>query len=485
MKKLFALLVLAALLCACTAQPPAVSPSEAPTAAAGTEAATEAEQELSTLSVDTVAFYHPGSDRAEYVPIQTLQDEALLYYSRAQEAYLIERSPETIKLRQIYPYVEYALQHGYHAFAFADDAGLKDVICYTGAFIYLYPFDQGDVMAASVGFVETANGSVPRTYVCIEDRDSRENAGEKFAEAFAAAQELVASVPAEYDEYETARYLYEYLTDNVAYDYRYENYYQTDWHLLYDTLIGHKTVCTGFADTLYYLFNLAGIDCQIVYGAADNGSGEMVSHEWNVATLGGHSYYFDATYDAAKVYTVASGFFAVSESGLNAKLQHIPSLYQYAPDAAQNLGVPDWWNDTPEGAIKSFLLLKEYAAYPQMLPFLLGLYDDTTTLVRTDADGYGTYSISYEAFAERMRAYVSDICLRKQFLTGRFADDDGLLACYTGLNGETGYRFVQLYSQQGNQYTAQIESANDRYTAVFTLSEENGRWRVDGFRLEK
>lgn len=472
---------------------------QAPTTEQQTELTTEQQTEPTTeqqtiseaalpfggLTEDTVAFYRPGADTPELVTKQRLEDEALHCYSKSHHEFFVKVEAENSLLQKIYPYVEYALRNGYESFVVADGGRLERMVYLPYVLFYLFPMDQAEYEAKTEGSIPGTDGEIRCSRVTIQ---AHEGSAERFAEAFAAAQELVASVPADYDEFETARYLYEYLTDNVEYDYRMENYYDDDWHLLYDTLIRHKTVCTGFADALYYLYNLAGIDCQVVYGTVNDGSegAEDVAHEWNIATLGEHSYYFDATWDVVQHYTVSDTFFAVSESGMNTRSHHVPSLRQDPPDATQNFGVPDWWNNTPEGAIKSFLLLKEYAAYPQLLPYLLGLYDENTALVRTLSGGFGVYNISYEDFADRMQEYVSAPCLRKQFLTGKYAEDDGLLACNTNLEVDPAYRFVRLVSRTDGSCTAEIISnSGNTYTAVFTLTEQDGRWIVDSFRLQK
>lgn len=143
---------------------------------------------------------------------------------------------------------------------------------------------------------------------------------DKYHAALEAAQEVVDSVPKGYNEKQTALYLYNYLTENVSYDY--DDYYGrdsggSDWNLVYDALVNHSTVCAGYTEALYYLYNLAGIECITISGyiPATEWDTEGGYHIWNIARVNGDYYYFDATWDAGyPMY--AYQFFGISEERL-------------------------------------------------------------------------------------------------------------------------------------------------------------------------
>jgi transglutaminase-like putative cysteine protease len=118
---------------------------------------------------------------------------------------------------------------------------------------------------------------------------------EKYLEAMQKARSVLAEMPGELDELGKAKYLYRYVATNVSYDY--DDYYdQEDWNCLYDALIKGSAVCTGYAEALYTLYNLAGIDCLYVTGYVDH---RIVfgGHAWNLAKVNGDWYLFDATWD--------------------------------------------------------------------------------------------------------------------------------------------------------------------------------------------
>lgn len=119
----------------------------------------------------------------------------------------------------------------------------------------------------------------------------------KYQEALREARRVLAEMPAGLDELQTAKYLYDYVASTVYYNDN--NYYEeTDFSMLYDALILHSTVCTGYSEALYCLFNLAGIDCLYLTGSV---SVDHVAdfHAWNEAKINGKWYIFDATWDSS------------------------------------------------------------------------------------------------------------------------------------------------------------------------------------------
>lgn len=93
--------------------------------------------------------------------------------------------------------------------------------------------------------------------------------------------------------YEKTKKIYDYICDNVTYDY--EHLDNPDYGLqfsAYAALINGTSVCQGYASLLYRMLEEAGVDSRVVVGIA----GEP--HGWNIARLGDKYYYLDATWDA-------------------------------------------------------------------------------------------------------------------------------------------------------------------------------------------
>lgn len=105
----------------------------------------------------------------------------------------------------------------------------------------------------------------------------------------AAADACLAGMP-DGDDYAKAKYLYEYLAENVEYDHG-------DWgegsagQTIADVLVGRRAVCAGYARTFQYLMQRAGVTCVYVTGTANGGS-----HAWCAAFLDGNWYFVDPTW---------------------------------------------------------------------------------------------------------------------------------------------------------------------------------------------
>lgn len=106
----------------------------------------------------------------------------------------------------------------------------------------------------------------------------------------AAVEDIINSVPTEYDEYGKIKYIYEYLINTVEYV---EN--APDSQNLYSSLVNHGTVCAGYAKANQYLLNELGIECIYVLGTATEGE-RTDNHAWNIVKCNGNYYYIDLTW---------------------------------------------------------------------------------------------------------------------------------------------------------------------------------------------
>lgn len=95
-------------------------------------------------------------------------------------------------------------------------------------------------------------------------------------------------------DYDKIMQIHDYLVDNIEYD---STYKEIGTYSVYGALIGKKCVCEGYAKSLKYLANQAGIQCEIMQGTATNGEGQTESHAWNCVKLGDSWYEIDATWD--------------------------------------------------------------------------------------------------------------------------------------------------------------------------------------------
>jgi len=95
-------------------------------------------------------------------------------------------------------------------------------------------------------------------------------------------------------DYEKVCAVYDYIRDNITYDY--ENLNNPDtWlqYTAYSALINKTAVCQGYANLLYRLLLELGIDNRVITGETLEGP-----HAWNIVKLGDVYYNCDSTWDA-------------------------------------------------------------------------------------------------------------------------------------------------------------------------------------------
>ena len=101
--------------------------------------------------------------------------------------------------------------------------------------------------------------------------------------------------------YQKAAAIYDWIAKNVRYDY--ENLNDGDYMLKYTAYaaaIDKKAVCQGYANLFYRLANSAGIDCRIITGRGNSGSG-WIDHAWNIVQMDDGKYYcVDVTWDGGR-----------------------------------------------------------------------------------------------------------------------------------------------------------------------------------------
>lgn len=117
-----------------------------------------------------------------------------------------------------------------------------------------------------------------------EERDARN------AQIEAKVAEIIASVPEGSGEYETIKYIYEYLIGHIEYVEDAE-----DNQNIYSALVNGASVCAGYAKANQYLLNQLGIYCTYVTGTAQNEEGTD-AHAWNIVRCNEKYYYVDVTW---------------------------------------------------------------------------------------------------------------------------------------------------------------------------------------------
>lgn len=117
------------------------------------------------------------------------------------------------------------------------------------------------------------------------------------------AEKIISEMPDYDNEVEKAYYLYKWVCENVVYDKyhagRNEGFINAAPQSAYGALVEKRAVCDGIAGAVQLLFNMADIDCGKVYAYSYKTGG---GHAWNVASINGEIWDFDATWDISKNY---------------------------------------------------------------------------------------------------------------------------------------------------------------------------------------
>ena len=101
-----------------------------------------------------------------------------------------------------------------------------------------------------------------------------------------ACQEVSALVSEGADDYEKAKAVYTYLIDTAEYQ------ESEDDQSMAGIFWRKQAVCAGYAGAAQYLLEYLGVPCIYVEGST---AGSTEGHAWNIITLNGNDYYFDAT----------------------------------------------------------------------------------------------------------------------------------------------------------------------------------------------
>ncbi|MCF0229682.1 MAG: hypothetical protein HUJ76_08350, partial [Parasporobacterium sp.] len=103
------------------------------------------------------------------------------------------------------------------------------------------------------------------------------------------------NVPESASAYEKVQAVYDYLCENVTYDYEHlGNDSYTTQFTAYGALNNGTSVCQGYAVAFYRLALELGVDNRVITGTSQN-----QNHAWNIARIGSRYYNLDSTWDSS------------------------------------------------------------------------------------------------------------------------------------------------------------------------------------------
>lgn len=107
------------------------------------------------------------------------------------------------------------------------------------------------------------------------------------AEIEQAATSCLTELSADASDYEKVRFVYTWLVNNVDYD---QN--ASDNQNIYSSMVGHASVCAGYAKGMQYLLSKLSVPCIYITGTLSSGG----THAWNMVQCNGKWYQVDATF---------------------------------------------------------------------------------------------------------------------------------------------------------------------------------------------
>ena len=268
------------------------------------------------MTREDVAFLYRDEDGNACV--EQMRRDKITEWWDSQETLPRTRSFEHMmpeSMRELLPVLDYAYSHGFGRFCIptedftpTDFAAARDAIRLT----YLV---NNSTISANTSAVFPIDGGrtlmfLDMAFTGMEGRGSVE----EYRIAMDRAREIVAGIPEGSGDYDRVLYIYRWLTENVTF--ADDDYYSGSWNLLYDALIEKRTLCAGYADSLYVMANLAGVDCIELIGG-EYARGNWAGHSWNAAKIDGDYYFFDATGDAGRPVELYC-FFGTSEETMQA-----------------------------------------------------------------------------------------------------------------------------------------------------------------------
>ncbi len=441
-----------------------------------------------SLDAEQIAFLFNGADGSLNVTNVSKEEVYANQPERLPRTRYYEQFMAEALVEELLPAMDYAIAHGFSRLCIPTET-----------------FNYGDIYASAkyLGrtYITNLHGvgglditSFPRedgrtlTFVLVNMGGMEKGQLiEQYREAVAAAREIVDAIPEGMTERERMLFLYQWLTDNVRYDY--DDYYmEQNWSLLYDALIRHCTVCAGYTEALYVLANLAGIDCFTVEGFVITRE-QSFDHIWNVARIDGQYYQFDATWDEGCQPAEYQYFGVSSDYMLENHTKYLTALSEEmlppCPDSLMPEAVDSGTSTDPSYPIYWYYRLCNARDCSPLRMFSVFGIDEETVRPGEPKDGWITTGFSLTEFFSLLQLLMSEQQAQR-FLTGKIrSESDGKLMYLVPDETAVSVRLVGLEENPDGSRTARlmvyapdgtITERDERITLEETA--DSGMWRI-------
>ena len=133
-----------------------------------------------------------------------------------------------------------------------------------------------------------------RTSCVIEYIFDKEEYADRKAELEKVCNDVISSLSAPDDEWQTELEIHDYIVNNCKYKLvNNEHVYSS----AYGALVNGEAACEGYSKAAKMLLDKAGIECAVLSGISKSYSGQEGPHMWNAVKINGNYYYLDCTWD--------------------------------------------------------------------------------------------------------------------------------------------------------------------------------------------
>ena len=116
------------------------------------------------------------------------------------------------------------------------------------------------------------------------------------AELDEVCDEVISSLSAPDDDWQTELEIHDYIVRNCEYELVEDDFICSS---SYGALVNGEAACEGYSKAAKLLFDKAGIESSVIIGESENGESSG-PHMWNVVSIDGKFYHLDCTWDDAE-----------------------------------------------------------------------------------------------------------------------------------------------------------------------------------------